>query len=73
MITEELAKRAEAEDKVYIFLGDMNTDDRDHAAYKAIENNKFSVPDFPASNSTGKKYFDPVSYTHLTLPTILLV
>lgn len=62
LITEELAKRAKSEDQVYVFLGDMNTDDRDHPAYKAIEKNDFSIPDFPPSNSTGKKYFDLIAF-----------
>ena len=62
LITRELSKRAKAEDEVYIFLGDMNTDDRKHPAYKAIENNNFSIPEFPPSNSTGKKYFDLIAF-----------
>ena len=62
IITKELAKRAKAEDQVYIFLGDMNTDDREHPAYKAIEDNDFSVPNFPPSNSTGEKYFDLIAF-----------
>jgi len=62
LITKELAKRAKAEDQVYVFLGDMNTDDRDHPAYRAIENNDFSIPEFPPSNSTGEKYFDLIAF-----------
>ena len=62
MITKELAKRAKNENEVYVFLGDMNTDDREHPAYKAIEANRFSVPEFPPSNSTGEKYFDLIAF-----------
>ena len=62
LITEELADRAKVEDQVYIFLGDMNTDDREHPAYKAIEENGFSVPKFPPTNSTGEKYFDLIAF-----------
>lgn len=62
LISKELSKRAKAEDEVYIFLGDMNTDDRDHPAFKALGENGFSVPDFGPTNSTGKKYFDLIAF-----------
>ncbi|MEM7459015.1 MAG: endonuclease/exonuclease/phosphatase family protein [Pseudomonadota bacterium] len=63
LITEELAKRAGKQDEVYIFLGDMNTDNRQHAAYQKFAENGFDVPDFPPTNSTGKKFFDLIAFT----------
>lgn len=62
LITQELSERAKKEDQVYIFLGDMNTDDREHPAFKKIEENGFSVPEFPATNSTGEKFFDLIAF-----------
>lgn len=62
LISKELSKRAKAEDEVYIFLGDMNTDDREHEAFKALERNGFAVPEFGPTNSTGKKYFDLIAF-----------
>ncbi len=62
LIAKELSKRAKKEREVYIFLGDMNTDNREHPAYKAFAENGFSVPDFPPSNSTGEKYFDLIAF-----------
>lgn len=62
LVAAELTSRSKKEDEVYVFLGDMNTDDREHPAFKALEENGFSVPDFPASNSTGEKYFDLIAF-----------
>lgn len=62
LIANELVNRAKKEKEVYVFLGDMNTDDREHEAFKALEESGFSVPEFPPTNSTGKKYFDLIAF-----------
>lgn len=62
LITKELAARAEKEREIYIFLGDMNTDNRQHEAFKMFAQNGFDVPDFPPSNSTGEKFFDLIAF-----------
>ncbi len=62
LIAKELSDRAKKEEEVYVFLGDMNTDDREHPAFKALEANGFSVPHFPPTNSTGEKYFDLIAF-----------
>ncbi|MGJ8623186.1 MAG: endonuclease/exonuclease/phosphatase family protein [Yoonia sp.] len=62
-ITKALTKRAEKEDQVYIFLGDMNIDSADGPVMQALENSKMQVPDFPATNMAGDKFYDKIAFT----------
>jgi hypothetical protein len=63
VITAALAKRAKSEDQVYIFLGDMNIDSPTGPVMTALEDSKMQVPDFPATNMGGDKFYDKIAFT----------
>ncbi|MHA6264903.1 endonuclease/exonuclease/phosphatase family protein [Arenibacterium sp. CAU 1754] len=62
-ITKTLVKRAQDEDQVYVFLGDMNIDEPDGAIMKALKDSKMCVPSFPPTNLGGDKYYDQIAFT----------
>lgn len=63
VITEALKRRAKREDQVYIFLGDMNIDNRDGVVMQALQDSGLDVPEFPASNLGGDRFYDQIAFT----------
>ena len=63
VIARALAKRARTEDQVYIFMGDMNIDSRDGVVMAALKGSGLTVPDFPASNMSGDKFYDQIAFS----------
>ncbi len=62
-ITDILLKRAEKEDQVFVFLGDMNIDSPEGENMQALLNSGMEVPDFPAVNMKGNKFYDQIAFT----------
>ena len=62
-IGEECARRATAEDEVYILLGDMNIIDADDPTRKALSDEHFDVPTFPPTNLGGTRFYDQIAFT----------
>jgi len=63
VIAKTLTKRAKSEDQVYIFLGDMNIDSPTGPVMQALMDSKMEVPDFPATNMGGDKFYDKIAFT----------
>lgn len=63
VIARALNKRAKKEDQVYIFMGDMNIDSRDGVVMQALRSSGLSVPDFPATNMSGTKFYDQIAFS----------
>ncbi len=63
VITKTLTKRAKSEDQVYIFLGDMNIDNPTGPVMRALEDSKMQLPNFPATNMGGDKFYDKIAFT----------
>lgn len=62
-IAKILARRAEAEDTNYIFLGDFNVIKREDATFKALEAEGFVVPpELHRSNMGGDKDYDQIAF-----------
>ncbi|WP_146348292.1 endonuclease/exonuclease/phosphatase family protein [Phaeobacter marinintestinus] len=62
-ITKALTKRARKEDQVFVFLGDMNIENRDDEVWKALVDSDMKVPHFEATNMKGDKFYDQIAYT----------
>lgn len=62
-IAESLVKRAEDEDQVHIFLGDMNIERQDGEVMKALKDSGLTVPEFGPTNMAGDKWFDQIAFT----------
>ncbi len=62
-IADSILKRAEVEDQVYLFLGDMNIDTRDGVVMQALLDSGLEVPEFPATNMGGDRFYDQIAYT----------
>jgi endonuclease/exonuclease/phosphatase family metal-dependent hydrolase len=62
-ITKALVKRAQKEDQVFVFLGDMNIDSRDGEVWQALIDSGMTVPHFEATNMKGDKFYDQIAYT----------
>ena len=62
-ITRMLVARAKVEDQVYVLLGDLNIDTRDGPIMDALTASEMVVPEFPATNMGGDKFFDQIAFT----------
>lgn len=62
-ITSTLVDRAQDEDQVYVFLGDMNIEERDGDIMRALRGSQMVVPDFPPTNLGGDRYYDQIAFT----------
>lgn len=62
-ISNAIAKKAKSEDQVYIFLGDMNIESRDDVIMQALTDSDLELPEFPATNMNGEKFFDHIAFS----------
>lgn len=62
-IADTLVKRAQSEDQVHIFLGDMNIEKKDDEVMKALKDSNLTVPDFGPTNMAGTRWFDQMAFT----------
>jgi len=62
-ITKALLKRANKEDQVFVFLGDMNIENRDDEVWQALVDSGMEVPHFEATNMKGDKFYDQIAFT----------
>ena len=63
MIAKALTSRAKVEDQVYVLLGDMNIESRDGVVMQALKGSGLSVPEMPATNLGGDKFYDQIAFT----------
>jgi len=63
IIAKSLIQRAEKEDQVHIFLGDMNIERQDDEVMAALKNSGLTVPEFGPTNMAGNRWFDQIAFT----------
>ncbi|MCB1337244.1 MAG: endonuclease/exonuclease/phosphatase family protein [Maritimibacter sp.] len=63
VIAKALTSRAKVEDQVYVLLGDMNIESRDGVVMQALKGSGLSVPEMPATNLGGDKFYDQIAFT----------
>ncbi len=71
-IAERIVKRAEAEDEVYIMIGDMNIEQRGDAIFRGLSDHGLTVPVFGATNLGGTKHYDQIAFTGERVKTKLV-
>jgi endonuclease/exonuclease/phosphatase family metal-dependent hydrolase len=62
-IAKALTKKARKEDQVYVLLGDMNIDARDGVVMQALKDSGLEVPEFPATNYGGDRFYDQLAFS----------
>ena len=71
-ISDALIKRSNAEDEVYVLLGDMNIEAADDSIMQAMTDRRLHVPLFGPTNLGGTKHYDQIAFTKDHVKTRLL-